>query len=158
MTEEQRKIYDDFFKRYGSPSDDAEIRIQHTFYKPNTIYDVERLKTYDKWANDTIKQLEKAIEKAKIYRMAICERYNELHFSNVQKIVKLKREKRCHDNKVYYYLMFIDRYEDGHEQTTNSIKYTGKERKKAIEDFEKFAKENKQYIAIKEIEKSRWEK
>lgn len=158
MTEEQNKIYDDFFHRFGSPSNDAEIRITHTFYKPDNIYSVENLMRYDKWAEEEIQRLEKALEQVKIYRIAICERYNFLQFENVQKIVKLKREKLSYYNKVYFYLLFIDRYEDGHEEIIKSIKYAGKERKQAIEDFEKFANENKSYIAVKEIEKGYWEK
>lgn len=158
MTEEQRTIYNGFFKRYNSPSDFAEVRIQRTLYKPENEYECAKLATYDKWAEETIKTLESAIEKVKIYRMAVCERYNELQFANVQKVVKLKREKHYGENKVYYYLLLIDRYEDGHEQTTKSVKYAGTERKQAIADFEKFAKENKNFIAIKEIEKSKWEK
>ena len=158
MTEEQKMIYEDFFHRFGAPSDTAEIRINHTFYKPDEIYNIDNLMRYDKWAAEEILRLQKAIEQVQIYRIAICERYNLLQFANVQKVVKLKREKHSYDNKVFYYLQFIDRYEDGHEEQTKSIKYAGADRRKAIADFEEFAKENKNYIAVKDIAKSYWEK
>ena len=158
MTDEQKNVYENFFRRYGSPSDTAEIRITHTFYKPDEIYNAEQLARYDNWAAETIERLQKAIEQVQIYRIGICERYNFLQFANVQKVVKLKREKHSYDNKVYYYLQLIDRYEDGHEEQTKSTKYAGADRRKAISDFEEFAKENKNYIAVKDIEKSPWEK
>lgn len=158
MTKEQKEIYEDLFTRYGSPSDVAEIKITSVLHDARRLYDTNYILRCDNHAEEYIKQLEKAIEKLKIYRIAICERYNELQFANIQKVVKLKREKHFHDNKVYYYLQLLDRYEDGHEEITKNTKYTGKERKKALEDFEKFVKENKNYIAVKDIEKGRWEK
>ena len=158
MTKEQKEIYENFFTRYGSPSEVAEIRINNAFYKVNNIYDESTLMRYDNYAHEDIKRLEKMIEQLKIYRIAICERYNELQFAHVQKVVKLKREKRTYDNKVYYYLELINRYDNGHDEQIKSTRYTGKERKKAIEDFERFANENKNYIAEKDIEKGKWEK
>lgn len=158
MTEEQKEIYKELFTRYCSPSDVAEIKITSVLHDASKLYDTNYIMRCDNYAEECIKQFEKAIEKLKIYRIAICERYNELQFANIQKIVKLKREKHSYDNKVYYYLQLLDRYEDGHEEQIKNTRYTGKERKKALEDFDKFAKENKNYIAIKDIEKGHWEK
>ena len=158
MTEEQKEIYKELFTRYGSSSDVGEIRITSVLHDARKLYDTNYILRCDEHAEEYIKQFEKAIERLKIYRIAICERYNELQFANIQKVVKLKREKHCCDNKVYFYLQLLDRYEDGHEEQIKSIRYTGKERKKALEDFEKFAKENKNYIAVKDIAKGKWEK
>lgn len=158
MTEAQKEIYKELFTRYGSLSDVAEIRITGVLHDARKLYDTNYISRCDDHAEEYIKQCEKAIEKLKIYRIAICERYNELQFANIQKVVKLKREKHLYDNKVYYYLQLLERYEDGHEEQIKSTRYTGKERKKALEDFENFVKENKNYIAVKDIEKGKWEK
>ena len=47
---------------------------------------------------------------------------------------------------------------DNHEELTQTIKYTGKERKRAIEDFEQLQKEKKNVIFEKDIEKRSWER
>ena len=47
---------------------------------------------------------------------------------------------------------------DGHEELTETIRYEGKERKKAIEHFEKLRKEKVGVIFEKDIERHYWEK
>ena len=158
MTDKQKEKFNQLFTRYGSPSKEGEIRINKTFYSPGQVYNFNKLRMYDEWAADALNRLNEAIEQVQAYRIAICERYNELQFANVEKVIKLKREKNTWDNKVYYFLMFIERHQDGHEEIIKSDKYAGIERKKALEDFENFVKNNKNYIAVKDIEKSRFEK
>ena len=72
--------------------------------------------------------------------------------------IKLYREKRWKD-KVYYYILFYSvNLTDGHEELMQSIKYTGKERRKAIEDFEKLQKERTGVIFEKDIKRAKWER
>lgn len=95
----------------------------------------------------------------KIYRIGLCEQYNYIRTSPKRKIIKLKREKSYIDKHVYYFLMEIEKNIDsGKETTMNTTRYTGKDRKKAFEDFETYKKNNPNAEAIKEIEKGRFEK
>ena len=68
------------------------------------------------------------------------------------------REKR-YQEKVFYYIQFYDvNLTDGHEELTHSIKYTGKERKQAIEHFEQLKKEKSNAIFEMDIDKKSWER
>lgn len=85
-------------------------------------------------------------------------RYNFIKTAPTKQKIKLYREKKWKD-KVYYYILFYSvNLTDGHEELMQSIKYTGQERRKAIEDFEKLQKEKKNVIFEKDIEKRSWER
>ena len=94
----------------------------------------------------------------KAYKNALTERYNFIKTAPTKQKIKLYREKRWKD-KVYYYILFYSvNLTDGHEELMQSIKYTGKERRKAIEDFEKLQKERTGVIFEKDIKRAKWER
>ena len=158
MTDEQKQVYEQLFTRYGSPSREAELTVRDYLIKPDTIYDCDRLLRDDKEAQKTIEALENAIEKMNIYRLAIAEQYNKLQTAPVKKIVRLERKKDTYNNKVFYWLLTIDKYEDGHEEQTSSVKYLGTDRMKAINDFKQYQKEHPGISASMNIKKAAWER
>ena len=94
----------------------------------------------------------------KIYRLAIAEQYNKLQTAPVKKIVRLERKKDTYNNLVFYWLLTIDKYEDGHEEQTSSVKYLGTDRMKAINDFKQYQKEHPGISASMNIKKAAWER
>lgn len=159
MTDEQRQVIESLFKRYGSASDDVELHAREYLIKPEKLDTIERVLHYDKSAEKTIEQLEKMIEKLQIYRIALCDQYNFLQTAPKKAIVKLKREKSYRDNKVYYYIMELEKNLINENETLiSSKKFSGKVRKKAFEEFEEYIKNHPGVIAIKEIEKESWER
>lgn len=62
-------------------------------------------------------------------------------------------------NTLYYYINHYSRDLNTNKDTLKeSIKYSGTERKKAIEDFNNYIALHPGIITIKDIEKSRWER
>lgn len=94
----------------------------------------------------------------KIWKDRAANRYNFIKTAPTKHKIKLYREKR-YQEKVFYYIQFYDvNLVDGHEEMTRSIKYTGKERKQAIEHFEQLKKEKSNAIFEIDIEKRSWER
>lgn len=156
MTQKQKeRLYSVF--RWNNDSETKETRSHFT--KPETVTDLNRIAMLDKWANDDIKRLEEQIELLKIYRLGLAEQYNFLTTASTFPVVELKREKSYYENKVYYYLITYDALIDTDQQTNyKSVKYSGKERKQAIEAYEEYKKAHPGIKAILNIEKGQWEK
>lgn len=156
--EKSENLLKELFTRYGNYTkemSDKTIRIyeQH----PENLHTEKEILYYFDKAQKDIEQLEKAILQLKAYENALTERYNFIKTAPTKQKIKLYREKR-YQGKVYYFILFYSvNLTDGHEELIQSIKYTGKERRKAIEDFEQLRKEKKDAIFEKDIEKRYWE-
>lgn len=154
----QEKLIKNLFSKYGSyhkETSDKVIRIyeQH----PEQLHTQKDVLNSLKRAQSDIDQLAEVIEELKAYRIALTERYNFLEISPMKKKIKLLRKKRYQD-KVYYYLLFYSvNLSDGHEELTDSIKFSGKDRKKAIDEFERLKSSEKNTIFEKDIENRPWE-
>ncbi len=141
--------------RYGSPSRDTEIKITDYLVHPDELNEANRVKYYDESAEKAIKAMKNAIEKLQIYRIALCEQYNFLTTAPTKKIIKLQRERSYSNKKVYYYLQEIEKNILNNKETLiNNTKYSGKDRKKALEDFDAHIKNNPDAIPVKDIEKN----
>lgn len=159
MTQEQIQTIDDFFSGYGTDSNGYKsISKYYHFQKPSSIYDLKDIVKRDTEIANYINELTSQIEVLKTMRIAYAERYNELSVSPVKKAVRLKRQKSYYENKVYYYISYVDIYEDGHEEITKTDKFTGKERKTAIENYNAYVKAHPGIIADMDIEKGKWER
>lgn len=156
--EKSENLLKELFTRYGNYNkemSDKTIRIyeQH----PEKLHTEKDILYYFDKAQKDIEQLERVILQLKAYENALTERYNFIKTAPTKQKIKLYREKRWKD-KVYYYILFYSvNLIDNHEELTQTIKYTGKERKRAIEDFEQLQKEKKNVIFEKDIEKRSWE-
>lgn len=157
--EKSENLLKELFTRYGNYNkemSDKTIRIyeQH----PEKLHTEKDILHYFDKAQKDIEQLERVILQLKAYENALTERYNFIKTAPTKQKIKLYREKRWKD-KVYYYILFYSvNLTDGHEELTQSIKYTGKERRKAIEDFEKLQKERTGVIFEKDIKRAKWER
>lgn len=159
MTDEQRTLFEDLFSQYGSVANSCNRTIYVYGQNPETEDSISELAKADKRICDKITELERTIEQLKAYRIAIAERYNYLATAPTTPVVKLKRQKLYYDKHVYYYIEHYSRDLNTNKDTLlESIKYTGTERKKAIEDFENYVSAHPGIISIKDIEKSRWER
>ena len=119
--------------RYGG----AEIKIFYWNTLPNQIHTVKEVENYINASTTHIEELEDVILMLKAYQIALTERYNFLQTAPMGKKIKLQRVQRYREN-VKYILSFFDvNLLDGYENLTRVIEFQGKERSKAISEFEK---------------------
>lgn len=159
MTPEQRKDIDELFTRYGSPSNEAEFRITGYYTKADSIDELDRIKRADENVQRDIERMQEKIRQLSAYRVSLAERYNFLATAPTDPVVRLIRHKDSYSNKVFYYIKTFDRnLIDGHEVQTGCAEYTGTDRRKAIDDFNKYIKSHPGIEAEMQIEKARWER
>ena len=106
-------------------------------------------------------ELKAMIETMEAYQQLIYDRVQELTTAQYHMEIHLRREKRYYNNnKVFYYLEVLKVFDtDGIkpeyiERTT----YPGTERHKALADYAAYQKSHPGIIAVKDIEKAKWEK
>lgn len=137
--------------RYGG----AEIKIFYWNMLPNQIHTIKEVENYINASTTHIEELEDVILMLKAYQIALTERYNFLQTAPMGKKIKLQRVQRYREN-VKYILSFFDvNLLDGYENLTRVIEYQGKERSKAISEFEKLKNDsiNRQVIFELDIKK-----
>lgn len=156
--EKSDNLLKELFTRYGSYTKEmSEKTIRIYEQHPEKLHAEKDILHYFDKAQKDIEQLERVILQLKAYENALTERYNFIKTAPTKQKIKLYREKRYQD-KVYYFILFYSvNLTDGHEELTKSIKYAGKDRRKAIEDFEQLRKEKKNTIFEKDIAKRSWE-
>ena len=157
--EKSENLLKELFTRYGSYTKEmSEKTIRIYEQHPEKLHTEKDILHYLDRSEKDIEQLERCILQLKAYQSALVERYNFIKTSPLKKKIKLLREKKYQGN-VFYYLLFYDvNLSDDHEELTKTIKYTGKERKKALNHFEQLQKEKKDTIFEKDIEQRSWEK
>lgn len=159
MTEQQQVLFEKLFTKYGSyQKTSCDKRVNIWEEHPETLYTTQDIEKRLKHSTDTIKELENALEMLKAYQCALIERYNYISTAPVKKKIRLERYKKYQGN-IFYYIIFYDvNLTDGHQEETNRLTYTGKDRKTAFTEFERLCKENKNAIIEKDIEKKKWER
>lgn len=147
--------YEDHFTRYGSSVNYVDDRI-YVYCRSSESYEtVEDVARAEKDAAAKITEFQKYIDFLQEHRKRLAARYGELCTMNYKTEVKLKRERR--DN-VHFYLTITRIYDDGTEARQSSKHYAGKERTTAIEEYNAIVKSHPDWIAVKDIEKSKWER
>lgn len=149
--------YDDFFLRYGSASNTAEGRIYYYIQRPDLLETTARIKNADDSAAYTIRECQQLIENLTQYRQELARRYGALETMSYKETLLLKRD-RHYKGSVYFIIWNIKEFEDGTKQETRLKNYSGKERAQAIKDFEAMVKARPGVIAVKDIEKAKWER
>ena len=139
---------------------DGDMEIYITVYCTNseTAADLKQLQLRDKNAEYAIKECEGALKVLKAYREELNARAQELMRMKSSKRITLRRERDYYSNRVYYRLITEEVYEDGSEHELSRTTYEGKDRHKAIADFNAMKKQYPQFEYIFNIEKGRWEK
>ena len=158
MTPDQNETMQEFFRRYGSPSTEADIRINGYLLRPDQLDTTARVKDYDQTAERIIQELEEKIQQLKVYRIALAERYNYLATAPTAPIVRLTRRK-TYEGKIYYDLItYNQNLLDGQEVKTSSTTFPGKERHKAIAAYNDYVKAHPGITAEKNKKKRSWER
>lgn len=147
--------YKDKF-RYNDTS--AERRVWVYFNKPEAIYDLDRIKSYDRSAAHDIAELEALINDLKEYRQDLARRYAELSTMPYTYRLYLTRDKSYCTKKVTYTVRLARVLPDGKEIDERREDYAGTERKKAFDLFDQIKRQRPGIEAIQDTEKQRWEK
>lgn len=154
-----KRLINELFTIYGQPQmrmSEKVIRIyeQH----PKRLHTERDILNSFAHVREDLERLEEITLELKAYQIELTNRYNFIKTAPTRQKIKLYREKR-YQEKVFYYIQFYDvNLVDGHEEITRSIKYTGKERKQAIEHFEQLKKEKSNAIFEMDIAKKSWER
>lgn len=127
-------------------------------YEPKRYTTAADLLAADRRASEDIAQLTHYITALKQYRKSLAERMEQLATMGFYTKCELRREKQWRDSKVFYYITISMVFDDGTEQITESTKYSGTERNKAIADYESMRKANPHWKCSKDIERKAWEK
>ena len=159
MTAEQKEIVRDLFTGYYCHDGHREIKIWGSIHDPEKLSTAKDIQFYDGSAARMIAEFKAIIAKLEIYRLAMAERYGEIETAPKIPVVKLTRDRSYSANKVYYYLTIYERFiETGKENQIDQTRYDGKDRHKALADFEAYKKAHPGIVAEMDIEKKRWER
>lgn len=156
--DKNKQLLNKLFTRYGNTEKTSDKKIYIYERHPETLHTEKDILNSFKHAEKELESLEEAMEELKAYRIALAERYNYITTAPTKQKIKLYRERR-YKEKVFYFIQFYTvNLLDGHEELTETIRYEGKERKKAIEHFEQLKKEKMGVIFEQDIERGRWER
>lgn len=148
--------YKDLFYKYGSPSNDAEIRINAYLLLPDSLVKQQDINWMDKQASSTIEACKATIELLQDYRKAIAERYSQLETMSYSDRLELERYPGY--NGITYYVRIVRTYADKTKIETLSETYDGKDRHKAIKRFNQIKKERPGIESVMDIERRCWER
>ena len=126
---------------------------------PNTLNTMDRLTYQGAQAARYADEFREMIETMESYQSLIYDRVQALTTSPYHTEIHLRLEKRF-NNKVKYYLEVKKVYDvPGIDpETIDSTVYPGTDRRQAIKDFEAYQKSHPGIIAVKDIEKGKWER
>lgn len=125
---------------------------------PAAMLDLKSLESADRRAADDIRRLESYAEALKLYRAAIAQRYQELATAPTVPVITLKRSTKTSYSGIQYTLAEYRQYLDGTRAELRHTTYSGKERHKAIADFNAAVKAHPGITAEMDIAKGRWER
>lgn len=128
------------------------------------VYDVERLKEYNRYAERDIVRLQEAIEKVRKYQLELFDHVQKVLQTDIIKVVTLTRRTECYSGnktKIVYHVQLEYRPKlesfDSYRtiiKTEHNKKFAGVERHESIRYAEQLAKSN--YCTIEKC--GRWEK
>lgn len=147
--------YEKLFTRYGSPSQEAEIRITGYLQHPAKLT-CDRIPYNDQSAGRIIAQCESMIQSLQEYRQALAARYAELEASPYT--LRLELERYPYDRGIVYYVRLIRIYPDGTEVKEIDEHYKGKQRREALARFEELKRQRPGIETVVDICRRSWEK
>ena len=152
-----KPTYANLFESYGSPREEAEIRLYGYLTRPDKLDTFNRIRDNDDRAARMIADCKHLVAQLTAYRQDLAKRYNEL--AKMPSRDRLLLERAPHySGKIIYYIRFITEYEDGTTVCTASESFEGRDRHKAIARFEELKKQRPGIEAIKDIETRSWER
>lgn len=148
--------YEKLFQRYGSPSKEAEIRINAYIIRPDALT-ADRIPCNDDRAARVIAECQAMIEQLTEYRQALAARYAALATAAYKDRLEIERQPSCY-SCIRYYVRIIRTYEDGTTETLLSEIYPGKERCKALARFAELQKQRPGIETVQDIARRSWER
>jgi hypothetical protein len=125
---------------------------------PKRLNSLDRIAYQDEYAARTIAECQAMIDLCTQHRQALAARYGELETMTYSDRLTLNREPATSWHSVRYNLTITRKYSDGTEAEQLTEQFTGKERAAALKRFEQLRRERPGIEAIKQIEKSQWER
>lgn len=132
---------EELFTKYGSPSGQAEIRMQQWLYAPETCRSFDEVRRQDVRASKLISDCEHLITQLREYRQDLAKRYNDLATMPSKQSIELQRYKAYQGN-VTFYIRYFTTYADGTKCETGTEEYSGKDRHIAIKRFAELQKQH----------------
>ena len=149
--------YHKYLTRYGSPSDDGEIRFSIYLTDPAKLTTPKDIVWRDKHIAEDITRLESVLDALRDYRKDLAARYGELETMTYSRQLILERNPHWRGN-IEYTVTIMKTYEDGSRVKELNESYPGKERRKAINRFEELKKQFPGIESVVDIDKRQWEK
>lgn len=112
----------------------------------------------DSMAAQDIEEARQLITDLTEYRRALAARYAQLATMPYTLRLELTREVRYYQNKKWYWLRIVRRYEDGTQAKELEERYPGPERHKAFARFRQLQKERPGIEVYQDTDKGKWEK
>lgn len=128
-------------------------------YDPMCVHTQKQLQMYDGFAAHNIAELESVVENLKEYRRQVFLRMQQLYASPYTTKIVLRRERSFRSNLIFYFLEEWKVYEDASisPEILSAKRYSGKERRQAMKDFEAYKKEHPGIYSELFIEKGKCE-
>lgn len=149
--------YLDLFQRYGSPREDADIRLTGYLTRPDTLT-ADRIKHNDESAARLIDECQALLTDLTEYRQALAARYAALATAAYHDRLELIRERRWRESPVVYHVQIVRTYEDGTTETPLHETYHGQERRKAFARFAELQKQRPGIETHQDTDKRSWER
>ena len=137
---------------------DTDLTLRCYLIDPTKKTDTSQLLYLDSYAARAIAAAESLIETLKEYRKAIAERFAQLATMPYTIRLELVRRAAWNGKGVTYHITITKTFEDGSTVDELQENFTGKERHKALARFEELKKQRPGIEAVKNIEKSPWER
>ena len=131
---------EELFTRFGSPSKEAEVKIYGWLTVPENSRSFEEVRRQDDEAARLIEECEDMITQLREYRQDLAKRYNDLATKLSKESIELQRYKSYHGN-LEFYIRHWTTYSDGTKAETETERFSGKERHKAIKRFAELQKQ-----------------
>lgn len=138
----------------------SETRYIH-LTNPDKLHTMRELTYHGSQAARYAAEFRAMIETMEAYQSLVYDRVQALTVAQYHMEIHLRRERRYYnDNKVFYYLEAVKVYDTpGIEpETIERTTYPGTERRQALKDFAAYQKSHPGIIAVKDIEKGKWER
>ncbi len=149
--------YDHLFRRYGSPSAEADIRISGYLLRPEKLT-ADKVRHYDESAARIIAECSAMIQALQEYRQDLAARYAQLATAPYRERLEIERDPHWRNQGVDYYVRIVRTYEDGTTVKELNEHYSGKERRKALVRFEELKKQRPGIETVQDIQRRSWER
>lgn len=155
------RTLENLFRRYGQPSNEMNETLRFCYTRADHVKSLDKVKYYDKKAEEDIQDLLDFAEILKEYRKTLYERAQEFLTAGYAMQLKITRKIDCwKENKKFYVIEVLKIIDLPNADPVSVLEetYEGKERHTALKRFEQLKKLYPNIVTIKDIDKRSWEK